>query len=57
MEYYAHSLEGQPKEKWQTLKEHLEATANLGRQFADPFRAGDWAYLAGLQHDAEKGDA
>jgi hypothetical protein len=29
MSYYAHSLEGQPPEKWETMAEHETAVANL----------------------------
>ncbi len=28
-EFYAHSLPGQPKEKWHELREHLQITAKL----------------------------
>jgi len=41
---YAHSLPDEPKDKWQKLEEHLYGTAELARQFAEPFGAGDWAY-------------
>ena len=54
MTCYAHSLPGQPKEKWQPLEEHLRQTAELARQFAEPFGADDWAYIAGLWHDLGK---
>jgi CRISPR-associated endonuclease/helicase Cas3 len=43
---YAHSLDGQPPEKWQTLAEHLNAVAGLAEEFATPFGAGDWARAA-----------
>lgn len=36
------------------LQEHLVATAERARQFADEFGAGDWAYIAGLWHDLGK---
>jgi hypothetical protein len=29
MKYYAHSLEGQPPEKWQLLEEHLKNVAEM----------------------------
>jgi CRISPR-associated endonuclease/helicase Cas3 len=46
--YYAHSLEGEPPDKWQPLEEHLKNVAEMARAFADTFGAGDWGYLAGL---------
>ncbi|MGB3477934.1 MAG: HD domain-containing protein [bacterium] len=49
--YYAHSLEGRPREEWQRLEDHLKNVAELARQFAEPFGAGAWAYVAGLLHD------
>lgn len=52
--YYAHSLEGQPQDKWQRLEDHLRAVAEKARDFASVFNAGEWAYLAGLWHDLGK---
>ncbi len=52
--HFAHTLPGQPPERWQPLEEHLENVARLARSFAEPFGAGDWAYLAGLWHDLGK---
>jgi CRISPR-associated endonuclease/helicase Cas3 len=37
-----------------TLDEHLRMVAKLASEYADEFRAGDWAYLAGLWHDLGK---
>lgn len=54
MKYYAHSLGGQPPEKWQPLEEHLRKVAELSARFASEFSAGEWAYLAGLWHDLGK---
>lgn len=48
MKYYAHSLPGEPPEKWQPLEEHLKNVAEMASEFANTFGAGDWAYLAGL---------
>ncbi len=45
-EYYAHSLEGQPPDKWQPLEDHLKNVAEMARSFAEKFGAGDWGYLA-----------
>ena len=53
--YYAHSLENQPLDKWQSLEEHLENTAKLSRSFAEQFNAGQWGELAGRFHDLGKG--
>jgi CRISPR-associated endonuclease/helicase Cas3 len=51
---YAHSLPGQPPDKWQPLDEHLKSVAEMARDFAAEFDSGDWAYLAGLWHDLGK---
>jgi CRISPR-associated endonuclease/helicase Cas3 len=53
-EFYAHSLEGEPPERWQSLYEHLLGTAELAGQFAAAFDAHDWGYIAGLWHDLGK---
>jgi len=52
--YYAHSLEGEPPEKWQPLEKHLKNVAEMARSFTESFSAGDWGYLAGLWHDLGK---
>ncbi len=52
--YYAHSLGGEPPDKWQPLEEHLKNVAEMARSFAESFGAGDWGYLAGLWHDLGK---
>jgi CRISPR-associated endonuclease Cas3-HD len=52
--YYAHSRKGKPPEEWQRLEEHLKNVAQMARQFAEEFDAGDWGYLAGLWHDMGK---
>ncbi len=54
MNCYAHSLEGQPKEKWQPLDEHLRNVAELASGFAKPFGGAEWARVAGLWHDVGK---
>lgn len=51
---YAHSLPGKPKEKWQTLKEHLGKVAELTRYFASSFGALITGKLLGLLHDIGK---
>jgi CRISPR-associated endonuclease/helicase Cas3 len=59
-EFYAHTDPENPEllpengGRWQLLKDHLEQTARLARQFASAFKAGDWGYLAGLWHDIGK---
>lgn len=59
-EFYAHTDPENPGllpengGRWQLLKDHLEQTARLARQFASVFNAGDWGYLAGLWHDIGK---
>ncbi|MBN2754464.1 MAG: CRISPR-associated helicase Cas3' [Candidatus Goldbacteria bacterium] len=54
MEYYAHSVQGQSKEKWQLLKDHLTAVADMSRTFAQKFGAGELGYMAGILHDVGK---
>jgi hypothetical protein len=49
--YYAHSVPGEPPDKWQPLEEHLKNVAELAKSFAKDFNSGDWAYVAGLWHD------
>ncbi len=51
---YAHSLSGRPQTEWHSLRDHLQQTAELAREFASDFEAGEWGYLAGLWHDLGK---
>ena len=51
---YAHSLEGLPTERWQTLGAHLAAVAERAAAFAQPFGSGEWARLLGEIHDLGK---
>ena len=46
--FYAHTINNEPPDRWQTLEDHLERVAELARSFTDEFGAGDWGYLAGL---------
>ncbi|HHB75452.1 MAG TPA: CRISPR-associated helicase Cas3' [Desulfobulbus sp.] len=55
MQYYAHSLEGEPPEKWQPLEEHLKNVAEKAADFARPFGGDSWARQAGKNHDLGKG--
>jgi len=52
--YYAHSIDGADKSKWQPLEAHLKQVAELARGFAAEFGSGEWGYLAGLWHDLGK---
>lgn len=59
MPYYAHSLAGADRSKWQPLAEHLVAVADLAERFAREARPDDEdfahaARLAGLLHDLGK---
>ena len=58
--FYAHTDPENPKKlpehggRWHLLKDHLEETAKLAKEFASAFGAGEWGYLAGLWHDSGK---
>jgi CRISPR-associated endonuclease/helicase Cas3 len=52
--FYAHTIAGQPPEKWQFLDVHLREVAELAAEFASAYEAADWAYCAGLWHDVGK---
>ena len=52
--YFAHRDATDSASKWQLLKDHLERTAKLASEFATPFGAENFAYLAGLWHDLGK---
>ena len=52
--YYAHSTKNPDKSDWQSLQSHLTKVAELSRDFADTFNAGDLAYTSGLLHDLGK---
>jgi CRISPR-associated endonuclease/helicase Cas3 len=51
---YAHSGPNPDPRTWQPLEEHLRAVAEMAREFAAPWGAGDLACLAGLWHDLGK---
>lgn len=50
--YIAHITEDKKKE--QSIKEHLEGTAQLAEKFAQPFGCGEWGYCCGMLHDIGK---
>ncbi len=54
MIYYAHSLEGQSKEHWQPLREHLLKVQDEAVIRGTKFGVGKAAGLAGLLHDLGK---
>lgn len=51
--HYAHSLTGEPVQKWERLEDHLSETATMAESFASCFAPG-WGRLAGLWHDIGK---
>jgi CRISPR-associated endonuclease/helicase Cas3 len=53
-QFYAHSLEGQPPDKWQPLNVHLKEVAVLASEYAESFCSSDWAWNAGMLHDFGK---
>ena len=53
---YGHSKPGRPPEEWQPLDAHLNAVANAGARFAEPFQSSLWAWAAGVLHDLGKAD-
>ena len=52
MNYLAHKREKDGTT--QSLKEHLENTAEMAGRFAEEFGAYDWGYCAGMLHDIGK---
>lgn len=52
--FYAHTLEGEGEEKWQTVKEHAENVARLVKEFSAPWCTEEYAENLGLLHDAGK---
>ena len=52
--YYAHSLEGQSKEHWQPLREHLIKVQDEAAVRGAKFGAGKAVGLTGLLHDVGK---
>lgn len=54
MQYFAHSLENEAPDRWQTLQNHLLAVAALAAIRGKKFSAPDIAGQAGLLHDLGK---
>lgn len=53
MEYLAHTSEDRPDSP-QRLLDHLQAVADMAREFGEPLGVGDMAYDGGLYHDVGK---
>lgn len=53
-ECYAHSLPGEPKDRWQPLSLHLDSVAKLASDYARSFRSDGWTHVAGCLHDLGK---
>ena len=51
---YAHSVEGKPRQTWETLQEHARRVAKAARERAECFGAGAAAETLGLLHDLGK---
>jgi CRISPR-associated endonuclease/helicase Cas3 len=51
---YAHSLPGEPEERWEPLARHLAEVSELAGRFAAAFESREWGELAGLWHDLGK---
>ena len=52
--YYAHTLEGEKEEKWQTVKAHAEAVAKLVKKLSTEWCTAEYAENLGLLHDVGK---
>ena len=52
--YFAHSTNCPDRAHWQPLCAHLQNVAELARERAAKFGAGEWGYVAGLLHDLGK---
>lgn len=52
--FYAHTLEGEPPDRWQQLEEHLRGVACRAESFAQDFGTADEARVAGWLHDMGK---
>ncbi len=52
--FFAHRREGEDREDWQPLIEHLRNTAEMARDFGADANVAELAYIAGLIHDLGK---
>lgn len=52
--YYAHTLEGESEEKWQTIKVHAENVAKKIKNFSNLWCTEEYAENLGLLHDVGK---
>jgi CRISPR-associated endonuclease/helicase Cas3 len=52
--FFAHRREGEDREEWQPLIDHLQKTAEMARDFGADANIADLAYIAGLVHDLGK---
>ncbi|MHB8779214.1 MAG: CRISPR-associated helicase Cas3' [Anaerolineales bacterium] len=53
-QFFAHRREGEDRENWQPLIDHLQKTANIAREFGKDANVAELAYIAGLIHDVGK---
>lgn len=44
-DFYAHSLNGKPPEDWHRIEDHLKRVAEMARDFANDFGAGEWGWI------------
>ncbi len=51
---YAHTHPELPRDKWQTLEDHLSSVAQMAAKFATVFQGQEWANAAGGLHDTGK---
>ncbi|HZU90948.1 MAG TPA: CRISPR-associated endonuclease Cas3'', partial [Stellaceae bacterium] len=51
---YAHSLEGEPADRWEPLSHHLAAVGSRAAAFAALFGCAETARVAGRLHDIGK---
>ena len=51
---FAHTLSGEPPDRWQPLEAHLRGVAEYAAANAAVFGAHEWGYAAGLWHDLGK---
>jgi CRISPR-associated endonuclease/helicase Cas3 len=52
--FFAHRREGEDREDWQPLIEHLQKTADIARDFGKDANVAELTYIAALLHDLGK---